>query len=168
MHERIHMNSAEITAKLVEARRSGDGDAFLAVRGLGALADRMEIVMTEFTAERAIATMPVEGNTQPLGLLHGGAYVVLGESLGSMHANFLAPEGHVAVGVDINATHTSSAVDGTVTGVCHPIRIGSTIAVHEIIISDTRGRRLSTVRITNYFKRYGREEASPSSDPTGR
>lgn len=148
------MDSAEIATRLIEARRAGDGQAFLEVRGLGALAERMGITMTEFTEKHAVATMPVMGNTQPLGLLHGGAYVVLGESLGSMHANFLAPEGHVAVGVDINATHTSSAVDGTVTGVCHPIRIGSTIAVHEIVVSDADGRRLSTVRITNYFKRY--------------
>jgi uncharacterized protein (TIGR00369 family) len=126
---------------------------YIRARGLGALADRMGIEMTEFTRERAVAVMPVEGNTQPIGLLHGGAYVVLGETLGSMHANFVAPEGHVGVGVDINATHTGSATSGTVTGVCTPIKLGRAVAVHEIVISDEQGRRCSTVRITNFYKR---------------
>ncbi|WP_427869042.1 hotdog fold thioesterase [Leucobacter luti] len=130
-----------------------DGLEFIRSRGLGALADRMGIEVTEFAPDRAVATMPVEGNTQPIGLLHGGAYVVLGESLGSMHANFVAPEGHVAVGVDINATHTGSATSGLVTGVCTPIKIGRSITVHEIVVSDERGTRCSTVRITNFYKR---------------
>ena len=79
-------------------------------------------------------------------------YVVLGETLGSMHANYLAPEGMVAVGVDINATHTGSATSGTVTGVCAPIHVGRSVAVHEIAITDEHGRRCSTVRITNFYK----------------
>ncbi|GAB2559138.1 hypothetical protein GCM10027033_15240 [Leucobacter ruminantium] len=132
--------------------RSEEGLEYLRRRGLGALADRMGIEFIEFTRERAVATMPVEGNTQPIGLLHGGAYVVLGESLGSMHANLVAPEGFVGVGVDINATHTGSAVEGIVTGVCTPIKLGRSLAVHEIVISDERGRRCSTVRITNFYK----------------
>ncbi|PZU36491.1 MAG: thioesterase [Microbacterium sp.] len=106
----------------------------------------------EFTPERAVASLPVEGNTQPVGLMHGGAYVVLGESLGSMHANFHAGEGRLAVGVDINATHTRSATSGRVTGVCTPIHLGRTMTVHEIAISDDHGRRVSTVRITNLLK----------------
>lgn len=129
------------------------GQEYLARRGLGALAVRMGIEFPEFTPSRAVATMPVEGNTQPMGLVHGGAYVVLAESLGSMHANFLAPEGHAAVGVDINATHTASATAGIVTGVCTPIHLGRTLTVHEIAITDERGRRCSTVRITNLYKR---------------
>lgn len=119
----------------------------------GTLHQRMGIVFTELDDNHAAATMPVEGNTQPFGLLHGGAYVVLGETLGSVHANRLAPEGTVAVGVDINATHTGSATKGIVTGVCTPIHIGRTIAVHEIVITAEDGRRCSTVRITNLYKR---------------
>lgn len=138
------------------AAASEEGFAYIRARGLGALADRMGIEMTEFTRERAVATMPVEGNTQPLMLLHGGAYVVLGETLGSMHANFTAPEGFVAVGVDINATHTGSATSGLVTGVCTPIKLGRSLAVHEIVVSDDRGRRCSTVRITNFYKQVAR------------
>lgn len=106
----------------------------------------------EFSVERAVATLPVEGNTQPVGLMHGGAYVVLGESLGSMAANLYAGPGRLAVGVDINATHTHSATSGTVTGVCTPVHLGRSLTVHEIVVTDERERRLSTVRITNVIK----------------
>lgn len=121
-------------------------------RGLGALAEKMGIVLQELSAEHAIATMPVEGNTQPLGLLHGGAYVVLAESLGSFAANVHAYPSGFAVGVDVNATHTGSATKGLVTGVATAIHLGSSIAVHEIVISDESGKRLSTVRITNLIR----------------
>ncbi|MBL3700157.1 hotdog fold thioesterase [Leucobacter luti] len=136
-----------------DSQAPADALAYIRSRGSGALAERMGIEFTEFTAERAVATMPVEGNTQPINLLHGGAYVVLGETLGSMHANLVAPEGHVAVGLDINATHTGSARTGLVTGVCTPIKLGRSIAVHEIVISNDQGQRCSTVRITNFYKR---------------
>jgi len=121
-------------------------------RGMGALAEKMGFEWVEFTVDRCVATMPVEGNTQPVGLLHGGAYVVLGESLGSMAANLHAGEGKLAVGIDINATHTRSATSGRVTGVCTPIHLGRSLTVHEIVISDDQGRRCSTVRITNMIK----------------
>ncbi|MHC2998108.1 hotdog fold thioesterase [Microbacterium sp. HJ5] len=129
-----------------------NGLEWAATRGMGALAEKMGVEFTEFSVERCVATMPVEGNTQPVGLLHGGAYVVLGESLGSMAANLHAGPGRLAVGVDINATHTRSATSGTVTGVCTPIHLGNTITVHEIVVTDDQGRRCSTVRITNHVK----------------
>lgn len=129
-----------------------DGMAWAAHRGMGALAEKMGLEFTEFTLERCVATMPVEGNTQPVGLLHGGAYVVLGESLGSMAANLHAGPGRLAVGVDINATHTRSATSGLVTGVCTPVHLGRSITVHEIVVTDDRGRRCSTIRITNMIK----------------
>ncbi|KRA23505.1 thioesterase [Microbacterium sp. Root61] len=121
-------------------------------RGAGALADKMGFQWVEFSIERSVATMPVEGNTQPVGLFHGGAYVVLGESLGSMAANLYAGAGRLAVGVDINATHTRSATSGLVTGVCTPIHLGRSMTVHEIVVSDDQGRRCSTIRITNMIK----------------
>lgn len=127
--------------------------AFVREHGLGALAERMGMVMTEISAERAVATMPVEGNTQPVMLMHGGAYVVLGETLGSFHANLMAPKGHVAVGLDINATHTGSARTGLVTGVCTPIKLGRSVTVHEIVVTDENGTRCSTIRITNFYKK---------------
>lgn len=128
------------------------GLEWVTARGMGALAEKMGIEFTEFTIERSVATMPVEGNTQPVGLLHGGAYVVLGESLGSMSANLHAGAGRLAVGVDINATHTRSATSGVVTGVCTPIHLGRSVAVHEIVVTDEKGRRCSTIRITNMIK----------------
>lgn len=121
-------------------------------RGMGALAEKMGIEWVEFSVERSVATMPVEGNTQPVGLLHGGAYVVLGESLGSMAANLYAGPGRLAVGIDINATHTRSATSGVVTGVCTPIHLGRSLTVHEIAVTDEQGRRCSTIRITNMIK----------------
>lgn len=127
-------------------------EKFLNSIGSGALAEKMGIKFVEFTKDKAVATMPVEGNTQPLSLMHGGAYCVLGETLGSMHSNFIAPEGKYAVGIDINATHTGSAVAGEVTAVCTPIHVGRSLAVHEIVIKDENGRRCSTVRITNMYK----------------
>ncbi|WP_144797017.1 MULTISPECIES: hotdog fold thioesterase [Microbacterium] len=128
------------------------GLEWVARRGMGALAEKMGIEFTEFSVERSVATMPVEGNTQPVGLLHGGAYVVLGESLGSMSANLAAGAGKLAVGVDINATHTRSATSGVVTGVCTPIHLGRSVMVHEIVVTDDQGRRCSTIRITNMIK----------------
>lgn len=122
---------------------------FLRKIGIGALAEKMEIKFQEFTIDRSVATMPVLGNTQPLMLMHGGAYVVLGESLGSMSANLYAGEGRVAVGIEINASHTSSATEGIVTGVCTPIHLGRSLTVHEIVITDEQGKRCSTIRITN-------------------
>jgi uncharacterized protein (TIGR00369 family) len=124
----------------------------LALRGLGALAEKMGIELLELSAERAVATMPVEGNTQPLGLVHGGAYVVLAETLGSFAANVAAGEGRYAVGIEINASHSRSATEGIVTGVCTAISLGRTLTVHEIAVSDESGRRLSTIRITNLIR----------------
>ncbi|MGK0715963.1 hotdog fold thioesterase [Leucobacter sp. W1153] len=144
----------------MESSDQAEGRAFLRRFGVGALAERMGIEFIEFTRERAVATMPVLGNTQPIGLLHGGAYVVLGESLGSTHAAFVAPAGTVPVGIDINATHTGSATTGEVTGVCVPIHLGRTLAVHEIVVRDDTGRRCSTIRITNLFKQLDQSNAT--------
>lgn len=121
-------------------------------RGLGDLAEKMGIELIELSAERSVARMPVAGNTQPLGVLHGGAHVVLGESLGSFSANVWAhPDGY-AVGIEVNASHSRSASSGYVTAVCQAVSLGKTLTVHEIAISDEEGTRLSTVRITNLIR----------------
>ncbi|KGJ75974.1 thioesterase [Cryobacterium roopkundense] len=132
--------------------RTEDALAWVMERGCGALADKMGLEFTEFSVDRAVARMPVHGNTQPAMLLHGGAYVVLGESLGSMAANLHAGVGKLAVGIEINATHNRSATAGWVTGVCTPIHLGRTLTTHEIVVSDDQGRRCSTIRITNLIK----------------
>ena len=125
---------------------------FVRKRGLGALADKMGIEILEFSIDRAVARMPVEGNTQPADLLHGGAYVVLGESLGSMSANLYAGPHRLAVGIEINASHSRSATSGYVIGVCTPLHLGKTLTTHEIVVRDDQDRRCSTIRITNFIR----------------
>jgi uncharacterized protein (TIGR00369 family) len=119
---------------------------------LGPLAEKMGIQLVELSAERSVATMPVEGNTQPIGLVHGGAYVVLGESLGSTSANVHAHPNGYAVGIEINATHHKSATSGSVTGTCTAIKLGKTLTTHEIKVTDEAGELLSTIRITNLIR----------------
>lgn len=123
-----------------------------AQRGVGALAEKMGIEIHELSAERAVATMPVEGNTQPIGLLHGGAYLVLGETLGSFAANVWAHPSGYAVGIEISASHSKSATKGVVTGTATAISLGKTLTVHEIVVTNEAGERLSTVRITNLIR----------------
>ena len=118
----------------------------------GALANKMGLVFLELTAERSVATMPVEGNTQVVGLLHGGAHVVLAETLGSVSSAIHAGVGRIAVGIEINATHSRSVTSGIVTGTCVALSLGRTLATHEIVMRDEKGRRLSTVRMTNFLK----------------
>jgi uncharacterized protein (TIGR00369 family) len=116
---------------------------------LGELDTKMGVRIIEQSAERVVATMPVEGNRQSFGLLHGGASVAFAEALGSWAAVIHAGPGRTAVGVDINATHHRSARSGLVTGVATAIRLGRTVASHEIVVSDDEGNRLCTARITN-------------------
>ena len=144
--------TAERTPQTPDALECPDDLEWVRKRGMGALAEKMRMEFVEFSIERAVATMPVAGNTQPVGLMHGGAYVVLGESLGSMAANLHAGPDRLAVGIDINATHTRSATSGIVTGVCTPIHLGRSLTVHEIVVTDDQGRRCSTIRITNMIK----------------
>ena len=117
-------------------------------QGMGGLNERMGIELLEISAERVVGTMPVEGNTQPFGLLHGGASVVLAETLGSIGSGLHAHPDRVSVGIDINATHHRSATSGTVTGVATAIHLGRTMASYEVVITDDAGRRVCTSRIT--------------------
>jgi uncharacterized protein (TIGR00369 family) len=120
--------------------------------GAGTLLERMGIVITEATEERIVGTMPVEGNTQVYGLLHGGASVVLAETLGSLSSALHAGQDKQVVGIDINATHHRSATSGLVTGVATPVHVGRTLIVNEIVITDEQGRRCCTSRITCMVK----------------
>jgi len=129
---------------------AADGVPGLFIGGGGALGERMGIELSEATADRVVGTMPVEGNTQPYGLLHGGASCVLAETLGSvgavMHGQTV--DRPFAVGVDINATHHKGARSGLVTGVATPVHRGRTMATYEVVITDDSGERVCTARIT--------------------
>ena len=120
--------------------------------GGGALATKMGIEFVELSAARSVARMPVEGNTQVIGLLHGGAHVVLGETLGSVSSAIHAGPARYAVGIEINATHSRSITSGWVTATCTALVLGRTLATHEIVVTDEEGRRLSTVRMTNMLR----------------
>lgn len=122
---------------------------------------RMGIEIVEATAERVVGRMPVEGNRQPYGLLHGGATVVLAEGLGSLGAAIHASPDRIAVGVDISATHHRGATSGWVTGVATAISRGRTIACYEIVVTDDEGRRTATARLTCILR------DAPSSPETG-
>jgi 1,4-dihydroxy-2-naphthoyl-CoA hydrolase len=109
---------------------------------------RMGIAILEAAAERVVGTMPVEGNTQPYGLLHGGASCVLAESLGSLGAAMHAGPDRIAVGIEVSATHHRAVASGVVTGVATRLHGGRTVASYEIVISDDQGRRVCTARLT--------------------
>jgi 1,4-dihydroxy-2-naphthoyl-CoA hydrolase len=110
----------------------------------------MGIVLTEATPERVVGTMPVDGNTQPYGLLHGGASCVLAETLGSYAAALhgLSIDRGLTLGIDISATHHKAVRSGTVTGVATPAHRGRGVATYEIVITDEGGDRVCTARLT--------------------
>lgn len=116
--------------------------------GQGPLAERLGLQILSASADRTVGRMPVDGNTQPYGLLHGGASCVLAESLGSVAAALWAGEGRFAVGVDLNATHHRAVRDGYVTGVATPAHRGRTSATYEIVVTDDQDRRVCTARLT--------------------
>ena len=115
---------------------------------LGAMADNMGITLTAVSAQSVVGTMPVAGNTQPFGLLNGGASLALAETLGSIGANVHAGAGRYAVGIEINGTHHRSATSGVVTGTATALSLGRNLAVYEIVITDERDKRLCTARLT--------------------
>jgi 1,4-dihydroxy-2-naphthoyl-CoA hydrolase len=117
---------------------------------LGELDEKMGVRIVEQSVERVVATMPVAGNRQSFGLLHGGASLAVGEAVGSwaavIHASTL---GKTAVGVDVSATHHRGAREGTVTITATPIHLGRTLTTHEVLLTNAAGQRLCTLRITN-------------------
>ncbi|SFC02940.1 uncharacterized domain 1-containing protein [Nocardioides terrae] len=134
---------------MTDAKTSIDDYLAMLPEGMGTLNDKVGIELIEVSVERLVATMPVAGNTQPFGLLHGGASVVLAETLGSIGSGLHAfGMGKTSVGVDINATHHRSARSGLVTGVATPVHLGRSSACYEVVITDERGKRVCTSRIT--------------------
>jgi 1,4-dihydroxy-2-naphthoyl-CoA hydrolase len=124
------------------------------------LVTRMGIQIIEASAERVVGMMPVRGNTQPYGLLHGGASCVLAETLGSLGSALHAGPDRITVGIEISATHHRSAADGEVTGVATLIHGGRTITTYEIVITDEQARRVCTARLTCLIR-----DTVPTSGP---
>jgi 1,4-dihydroxy-2-naphthoyl-CoA hydrolase len=118
----------------------------------GTLPGRMGIKIVEASPERIVGTMPVAGNTQPYGLLHGGASCVLAETLGSLGAALHAGPGRATLGIEINATHHRGAAHGLVTGVATLLHGGRTLCTYEIVLTDDQGRRTCTARLTCLYR----------------
>jgi 1,4-dihydroxy-2-naphthoyl-CoA hydrolase len=134
---------------------AGDERRIMAAYNLASadtLPGRMGIKVVEASPERVVGTMPVAGNTQPYGLLHGGASCVLAESLGSLGAALQAGPGRATLGIEINATHHRGAAHGLVTGVATLLHGGRTLASYEIVITDEQDRRVCTARLTCLYR----------------
>jgi uncharacterized protein (TIGR00369 family) len=112
------------------------------------LQERMGIELLSWTRDEVVGRMPVTGNRQPYGLLHGGASAVLAETLGSvLSALHVLPE-RTPVGLELSCTHHRAAVDGWVTGTARPVHVGRSTSTSEIVLVDDRGRRTCTARLT--------------------
>lgn len=112
------------------------------------LDEKMGVELHELTPERVVGSIPVQGNTQPFGLLHGGASAVLLESLASMGAVAHGYPDRIAVGVDLNITHIRSVRTGRVTGIATALHLGTKMASYRVDLHDDEGRLVSTGRLT--------------------
>lgn len=112
------------------------------------LAGRMGLELVTLEVDRVVGRMPVAGNRQPYGLLHGGASAVLAETLGSVLAALNALPERFPVGLELACTHHRSATEGTVTGTARPLHVGRSTSTSEIVIVDDADRRICTARLT--------------------
>ena len=112
------------------------------------LDDKLGIRITDYNPDRVVATMPVAGNEQPFGLLHGGASCALMETIGSWAGALHAGPDKQVVGIELNASYLRGATSGVVTAVCTPVRRGRTLATFLIEITDDSGRPTATGRLT--------------------
>lgn len=118
--------------------------------GINTMTDHLGIIFTEISDDHLTATMPVDERTkQPMGLLHGGANVVLAETLGSVAASLTIDlKKQFCVGLEINANHLKGVKSGLVTGITTPIHIGKSTQVWEIKITNELGQLCCISRIT--------------------
>jgi uncharacterized protein (TIGR00369 family) len=115
----------------------------------GTAMEPLGIVFTEIGPDYLRGTMPVDARTrQPYGLLHGGASVLLAETLGSSAGGLCVPEGKGVVGIEINANHVRGVREGLVTGTARALHVGGSTQVWEIRIEDERGRLVCVSRLT--------------------
>jgi 1,4-dihydroxy-2-naphthoyl-CoA hydrolase len=112
------------------------------------LTGRMGIRIVSASRDHVVGTMPVDGNTQPYGLLHGGASCVLAETLGSLGSALQAGPDRVTIGIEINATHHRAARNGVVTGVATLVHGGRTLSTFDVVITDENGSRVCTARLS--------------------
>lgn len=114
----------------------------------GTLIERLGITVESWGAQSCTARMPVAGNTQPHGLLHGGASAALAETVGSIAAQAHAGPGRYAVGLELSITHHRSARSGTVSATAVAVHLGRTSATYLVEVTDDAERRISSARLT--------------------
>ena len=142
------MNSETPETPETPAISDQPSEEFLLSLKSSGLDQRLGIEVVEITPDRVVGTMPVAGNTQPYGILHGGAHAALAETLGSVGAALHAGPNRFPVGIELSCSHHRSVSEGLVTGTATPISSGRTLSVWEIVMTDESGRRLSTARLS--------------------
>ena len=147
---------------------AGLGIDLPALFSAGHLGERMDLRILYASPEKITGALPVEGNTQPYGLLHGGASAVLAETLGSVGAMLHAGPGRIAVGVDLNCTHHRGVRSGLITGTATPVHRGRSTATYETVITDDDGKRVCTARLTCLVRDDAPGAAALATPPEGR
>lgn len=144
LHPDLHLPTPEELDRLTPEELAGR------MNGLsGTLGSRLGIKLQSLSRERVVAQMPVEGNRQPAGRLHGGANLALAEELASIGSWMnIDPARQAVVGVDLNATHVRGVTDGFVIGEATLTYRGRTVMVWAIEVKDERGRVTSIARCT--------------------
>lgn len=135
-----------------ESLSEDDVLAHIAAADRGGLGERMGMEWLEVSPQRVSARIPVAGNTQPFGLLHGGASAVLAESVGSVLANLNAGPGRFGVGIELSCTHHRSAREGHVTAIATPLSVGRSLVTSHIVVSDDQDRPICTARLTCFLR----------------
>lgn len=146
-------DEAQRRARMQSANVPEEYWEWMGPHGFAPLGARVGLKYVEMSPEKLVATMPVGGNEQNAGIFHGGGHFVLAETLGSvgtiLHVRANLGLERMVVGTELSATHHRSATQGLVWATCTPINLGKQLAVHEIVMRDDAGRRLSTARMTN-------------------
>lgn len=126
------------------------------------LTTRMGVVIDSMSLDAVVGRMPVAGNRQPFGLLHGGGSAVLAETLGSTLSALHALPERFPVGLELACTHHRSATEGWVTGTARPLHVGRSTSTSEIVVVDEQGKRLCTARLTCLHRE---TRPGPDGDP---
>ncbi|MGJ5754500.1 uncharacterized protein (TIGR00369 family) [Streptomyces puniciscabiei] len=126
------------------------------------LTTNLGFVMADWNPKRLVGSLPLDRNRQYYGFLHGGASAALVETLGSLAAVLEAGPGGLVLGQELNVTHHRAARgSGSVTGICTPLYVGTSVATYEVVVQDDRDRRIATGRLTCQMRRRGARSPEP-------
>ena len=131
----------------------------------GTLIERLGIEVVKVAPERMVARMPVAGNTQPYGVIHGGATAALCETIASLGTALIAGPERVVLGIELNVNHLRSVTAGHVTATGVPLHVGRTTAVWSMEVRDDEGRLVAVSRLTLAIRNPKDRESSPDNRP---